>query len=184
MSSATVPLDQISDLLKLRFDRTLEFINKSKFKPKKILDLGPNNTFAEILRNKGFQVVNTGVVDLDDQPEIVEKFDDIDCITSFEIFEHLVAPFNVLRKLPKVKMFVSVPLRLWFSPAFRNKNDKWDQHYHEFEDWQFKLLLRKTGWKVIDEKKFTNPVKKIGFRPLLRLFTNRYLIVYAEKIKG
>ena len=86
MSSATVPLDQISDLLKLRFDRTLEFINKSKFKPKKILDLGPNNTFAEILRNKGFQVVNTGVVDLDDQPEIVEKFDDIDCITSFEIF--------------------------------------------------------------------------------------------------
>ena len=37
--------------------------------------------------------------------------------------------------------------------------------------------------KIIDEKKFTNPVKKIGFRPLLRLFTNRYLIVYAEKIK-
>ena len=35
MSSATVPLDQISDLLKLRFDRTLEFINKSEFKPKK-----------------------------------------------------------------------------------------------------------------------------------------------------
>ena len=47
MSSATVPLDQISDLLKLRFDRTLEFINKSEFKPKKILDLGPDNTFAE-----------------------------------------------------------------------------------------------------------------------------------------
>jgi hypothetical protein len=45
------------------------------------------------------------------------------------------------------------------------------------------LLLKKTGWKIIDEKKFTNPVKKIGFRPLLRLFTNRYLIVYAEKIK-
>ena len=101
MSSATVPLDQISDLLKLRFDRTLEFINKSEFKPKKILDLGPDNTFAEILRNKGYQVVNTGMVDLDDQPEIVQKFDDIDCITSFEIFEHLVAPYNVLRKLPK-----------------------------------------------------------------------------------
>ena len=182
MSSATVPLDQISDLLKLRFDRTLEFINKSKFKPKKILDLGPNNTFAEILRNKGFQVVNTGVVDLDDQPEIVEKFDDIDCITSFEIFEHLVAPFNVLRKLPKVKMFVSVPLRLWFSPAFRNKNDKWDQHYHEFEDWQFDWLLNNTGWKIVDYKKFTNPVKKIGLRPLLRLFTDRYYLVYAEKI--
>ena len=173
MSSATVPLDQISDLLKLRFDRTLEFINKSDFKPKKILDLGPDNTFAEILRNKGYQVVNTGMVDLDDQPEIVQKFDDIDCITSFEIFEHLVAPYNVLRKLPKVKMFISVPLSLWFSPAFRNKNDKWDQHYHEFEDWQFRLLLEKTGWKIIEEKKFTNPVKKIGIRPFFRLFTYR-----------
>ena len=49
------------------------------------------------------------MVDLDDQPEIVQKFDDIDCITSFEIFEHLVAPYNVLRKFPKVKMFISVP---------------------------------------------------------------------------
>ena len=146
MSSATVPLDQISDLLKLRFDRTLEFINKSEFKPKKILDLGPDNTFAEILRNKGYQVVNTGMVDLDDQPEIVQKFDDIDCITSFEIFEHLVAPYNVLRKLPKVKMFISVPLNLWFSPAFRNKNDKWDQHYHEFEEKQFNFLLQKNSF--------------------------------------
>ena len=62
------------------------------------------------------------MVDLDDQPEIVQKFDDIDCITSFEIFEHLVAPYNVLRKLPKF-VFISVPLSLWFSPAFRNKND-------------------------------------------------------------
>ena len=64
MSSATVPLDQISDLLKLRFDRTLEFINKSKFKPKKILDLGPNNTFAEILRNKGTERPNTGIYNM------------------------------------------------------------------------------------------------------------------------
>ena len=47
--------------------------------------------------------MNTGMVDLDDKPEIVQKFDDIDCITSFEIFEHLVAPYNVLRKLPKLK---------------------------------------------------------------------------------
>ena len=46
---------------------------------------------------------------------------------------------------------------------------------------QFKMLLKKTGWNVIAEEKFTNPVSKIGFRPILRLFTYRYLLIYAEK---
>ena len=59
----------------------------------------------------------------------------------------------------------------------------WDRHYHEFEDWQLDWLLEKTGWKIMDRKKWTNPVKKFGLRPLLRKFTNRYYIVYAEKIK-
>jgi hypothetical protein len=59
----------------------------------------------------------------------------------------------------------------------------WDRHYHEFEDWQLDWLLEKTGWKIIGREKFTHPVKKIGFRPLLRFFTPRYYIVYAEKVK-
>ena len=36
--------------------------------------------------------------------------------------------------------------------------------------------------EIIEEKKFTNPVKKIGVRPFFRLFTYRYMIIYAEKI--
>jgi hypothetical protein len=36
-----------------------------------------------------------------------------------------------------------------------------DRHYHEFEDWQLDWLLGKTGWKIIFEKKFTHPVKKM-----------------------
>jgi hypothetical protein len=42
------------------------------------------------------------------------------------------------------------------------------------------LAVRK-GWKIIDSQKWTNPVNKIGIRPLLRYFTNRYYIVYAER---
>jgi hypothetical protein len=38
------------------------------------------------------------------------------------------------------------------------------------------------GWKIIDRQKWTNPVNKIGIRPILRRF-NRYYIVYAERIK-
>ena len=52
-------------------------------------------------------------------------------------------------------------------------------HFDADKDW----LLEKTGWKIMDRKKWTNPVKKFGLRPLLRKFTNRYYIVYAEKIK-
>ena len=44
-------------------------------------------------------------------------------------------------------------------------------------------ILNKTGFKIIDRVKFNNPTKKIGIRPFLRLFTNRYYLVYAEKIK-
>ncbi len=85
--------------------------------------------------------------------------------------------------ITKFKLLISIPLRLWFSSAYRSKTDMWDRHYHEFEDWQLDWLLEKTGWKIIAKEKFTHPVKKIGFRPLLRFFTPRYYIVYAEKIK-
>ena len=40
----------------------------------------------------------------------------------------------------------------------------------------------KQAKRIIEEKKFTNPVKKIGIRPFFRLFTYRYMIIYAEKI--
>lgn len=175
MSSANVPIDKISKGLQTRFDNTLKFMESSDFKPKKILDLGPDNTFAQILREKGYEVVNTGLVDLDTNPEILRDFQDVDCVTSFEFFEHLVSPFTVLQELPKVKMFITVPLRLWFSTAFRNINDPWDQHFHEFEDWQFDWLLDKAGWEIERTEKWIAKTGTIlGFRPILRRFTPRY----------
>ena len=75
-----------------------------------------------------------------------------------------------------------MPLRLWFSSAYRNKNDIRDCHYHEFEDWQFDWLLEKSGWKIIKKEYWTNPTKKIGLRPFLRLFVKRYYAVYAERV--
>ena len=105
----------------------------------------------------------------------------IQLVTAFEIFEHLVAPFNALREIKADKLIASVPLKLWFSNAYRNPNDKRDRHYHEFEDWQFDWLLEKSGWEIISKKKWSNPAKKIGLRPILRLFTPRYYIVYAKR---
>ncbi|HLV91607.1 MAG TPA: hypothetical protein VKX34_00680 [Aequorivita sp.] len=166
---------------KKRYNHTLQFMNEVVSKDNKILDLGVANPFSEILLKEGFQVTNTQGEDLDLNTEVV-KSNDFEVVTAFEIFEHLVSPFNVLNDIKANKLVASIPLRLWFASAYRSKTDKWDRHYHEFEDWQFDWLLEKAGWRIVKSEKFTNPVKKIGIRPLLRLFTPRYYLVYAERI--
>ena len=165
-----------------RYRITIDFVKKHISENENILDLGVINPFSKILVDNGYKVNNTCGEDLDIDRSIITK-SSARVVTAFQIFEHLTNPFQVLKEIKSDKLVCSIPLRLWFSSAYRNRNDERDNHFHEFEDWQFRLLLKKTGWNIIDEKKFTNPVKKFGFRPILRLFTNRHLIVYAEKIK-
>ncbi|NLN25815.1 MAG: class I SAM-dependent methyltransferase [Bacteroidetes bacterium] len=166
---------------KKRYRNTLKFVSKFITKEERILDLGVANPFSEILKKEGYNVTNTDGQDLDLDTSVV-KTTTYEVVTAFEILEHLVSPFPLLKDIKANKLVVSIPLRLWFSSAYKSKTDKWDRHYHEFEDWQFDWLLEKSGWKIIAREKFTNPVKKIGFRPLLRLFTPRYYLVYAERI--
>ncbi|SFW72135.1 hypothetical protein SAMN02927921_03635 [Sinomicrobium oceani] len=167
---------------KKRYGITLDFLKKHIPGNARILDLGTPNPFSEIMEKEGFRVTNTTGEDLDIKVDVVTE-DKFEVVTAFEIFEHLVAPFNVLNAIKADKLVASIPLRLWFSPAYRSKTDMWDRHYHEFEDWQFDWLLEKAGWEIKARKKWTNPVKKIGLRPLLRYFTPRYYMVYAERKK-
>ncbi|SFR63860.1 class I SAM-dependent methyltransferase [Maribacter stanieri] len=163
-----------------RYKHTLEFLRKHIDTNESILDLGVHNPFTKIMQQEGYQVTNTSGEDLDvDFSAVVDT--DADVLTAFEIFEHLLAPLHLLSNSKSKKLVASIPLKLWFSPAYRSKTDKWDRHYHEFEDWQFDWLLEKAGWEIQDSMKWTNPVKKIGLRPLLRLFTSRYYIVYATR---
>ena len=163
-----------------RYRHTLAFLKKHISTKETILDLGVENPFSKMMQTEGYSVENTKGEDLDLDFNLVAN-SNATVVTAFEIFEHLVAPFNVLREIKANKIVVSIPMRLWFSSAYQSKTDLWDRHYHEFEDWQFNWLLEKAGWKIIDTAKWTNPTKKIGFRPLLRYFTNRYYIVYAER---
>lgn len=164
-----------------RFKLTAQFLKKHISPNSNILDLGVENPFSKIMGDMGYHVKNTSGEDLDLDTTAVEK-SNADVITAFEIFEHLLSPFTVLQSIKATKLVASVPLRLWFSTAYRSKTDMWDRHYHEFEDWQFDWLLEKTGWKIIATEKWTNPNKKIGLRPILRWFTPRYYIVYAERV--
>ena len=164
-----------------RFKLTLQFLQKHINTTESILDLGVKNPFSEIMISEGYSVTNTTGEDLDEDTSTIKK-SDADVVTAFEIFEHLLSPYEVLKSIKANKLVISVPLKLWFASAYRSKTDKWDRHYHEFEDWQLDWLLEKTGWIIKDRHKWTNPVNKLGLRPILRRFTPRYYIVYAERV--
>lgn len=165
-----------------RFKLTAEFLTKHIEPQAKILDLGVENPFSKIMKDNGYSVENTKGEDLDLDTQTIEK-SDATVVTAFEIFEHLLSPLTVLQSIKADKLVASVPLKLWFASAYRSKTDMRDRHFHEFEDWQFDWLLEKAGWKIIDRQKWTNPTKKIGIRPILRFFTPRYYIVYAERVE-
>jgi len=137
-----------------RYKLTLQFLESHISTSETILDLGVENPFTKVMKDHNYVVKNTKGEDLDSDTSTIEN-SDATVVTAFEIFEHLLSPYTVLNR-----------------------------HYHEFEDWQFDWLLEKAGWKIIDSKKWTHPTKKIGIRPILRWFTPRYYIVYAERIKN
>jgi hypothetical protein len=163
-----------------RYKHTLAFLKEVLPAPATVLDLGVPNPFSEIMKQNGYTVYNTSGEDLDELPEIVKKFE-VDAVTAFEIFEHMIAPYNVLRAIQCDTLIATVPLRLWFATAYKSEEDIWDRHFHEFEDWQFDWLVQKAGWNIIKREKWTSPISKIGIRPLLRKITPRYYAIYAKK---
>lgn len=163
-----------------RYKHTLDFLQEVLPAPATILDLGVRNPFSEIMEQNGYTVINTTGEDLDEFHEIV-KNDTFDAVTAFEIFEHLLSPYEVLKAIKTDKLIATIPLNLWFTKAYKSKTDMRDRHYHEFEDWQFDWLIEKTGWTIKKNQKWTSPINKIGIRPILRKFTPRYYAIYAEK---
>ncbi|HMN04342.1 MAG TPA: methyltransferase domain-containing protein [Flavobacteriales bacterium] len=170
-----------------RYRKTLDFLRKSIGQHERILDLGVRNPFSVIMEQAGFQVANTQGEDLDLHPDIGSRYQ-FTCITSFEVFEHLLAPYNLLSQVQpppggKITLVASVPLKVWFAKAYWNKNDPWDRHYHEFEPRQFDWLLDKAGWRIVKSETWTSPARiTAGIRPFLRFFWPSYYLVHAEKV--
>jgi hypothetical protein len=163
-----------------RFQKTLDFLNQYIDKGESILDLGVENPLSELMKAHGHSVENTQGEDLDENQTLLIN-SKAEVVTAFEILEHLLSPYQVLKSIKAQRLLISVPLKLWFSSAYRSKIDLRDRHFHEFEDWQFDWLLEKTGWKIVASEKWINPPESFGVRSLLRYFTPRHYIVYAEK---
>ena len=170
-------------LLEKRYKITLDFMQKHLGNESSILDLGIENPLSQFLTEQGYVVRNTKGENLDtDFQAYIDT--GVDSVTAFEIFEHMLAPFNILSQLKTEKLIASVPLKLWFANAYWNENDDWDKHYHEFERKQFDYLLNRSGWEIKDSVTWASgDWRKIGIRPMLRLFTPRYYLVYCERKK-
>lgn len=173
-----IPTD-LFDSHRRRHRLTLRFLRQSLDPPARILDLGEKNLLGDRLQNEGFEVANTDF-DLDREQEKLEGCR-AEVVTAFEILEHLLNPLGVLEKIPGDRLFASVPLALWFASAYRNDKDPRDRHFHEFETWQFDWLLDHAGWRIVRSESWTNPVPRVGIRPILRLFTPRWYIVEATR---
>jgi hypothetical protein len=164
-----------------RYLKTLKFLQDHIPESASILDLGIKNPFSEMMQKNGYSVVNTKGENLDSDYQSYVNLD-VDVVTSFEVFEHMLAPYNFLKALNTKKLIASVPLKLWFASAYWNEGDNWDKHYHEFEIKQFDYLLKLTGWEIKDHELWTSSDwKKVGVRPFLRHFSPRYYIVYCER---
>lgn len=170
----------LSSHLIRRYNLTLNFVKKNVKAPVRILDLGVQNRFSDILTQNGYIVTNTKGENLDDDFSAVQN-PEIEVVTAFEIFEHMMAPYNVLKNIKARKLIITVPLKLWFAKAYWSDTDPWDCHYHEFESRQLDHLLKRTGWVIKDSEKWTAPTNVFGFRPILRYFVPRYYAVYCEK---
>lgn len=164
-----------------RYRKTLKFVEKHLSKGSSVLDLGTPNRLSGLLYESGYNIQNTRGEDLDLEYGAYTS-SAYDAVTAFEIFEHMLAPFNILKGLKAKKLIASVPLKLWFAKAYWNEKDPWDRHYHEFEKRQFDFLLEKTGWSIIDSECWVSYERfKPGIRPFLRRFTPRYYIVCCTR---
>lgn len=167
----------------IRFKRTLRFLDSNLTgweREQRVLDLGVDNYLATLMRLRlGLKVDNTPEgLDLDSDFEFASHYG---VFTAFEIFEHLLAPYNFLNANMGV-LYASVPLNVWFSSSYWNNNDTLDRHYHEFEPRQFRHVLHRTGWGIVDEQIWRTPDRlRLGVRPLLRFVFPSYMIVKAIK---
>ena len=159
----------------------MQFLNAAIDKSESILDIGTYNPLTELMEREGYQVTNTRGEDLDNDYNAISEYN-ASCYTAFEIFEHLLAPYNLLKSIPHGKLVSSVPLKVWFANAYWNPTNEWDRHYHEFEPRQYNWLLEKAGWTIVKSEVWASPDKvRLGIRPMMRFIFPSYYFVYAVK---
>ncbi len=81
-----------------RYTKTLAFLKKHLPQGSQLLDLGTENPFTPFLKEAGYSVQNTKGENLDDDFKAVAKTA-CDCVTAFEIFEHLIGSVQCIERV-------------------------------------------------------------------------------------
>ncbi len=162
----------------LRKAYTLEQIRRGLKGP--VLDIGKSGFSDEIRQELGLELSNTSH-DLD-IGEIEGTWGSILC---FEVLEHLGNPLHLLLQMRGALaeegfIWLSTPLiARWRPDLFRAGN-----HVFEFTRPQLDFLLYRGGLKVAEEHVFRyKPISAYlkGPRPLVRLFSDRCILLKLEK---
>ena len=83
---------------KKRYRKTLEFFKRFISKDENILDLGVKNPLSEILIKEGYKITNTNSEDLDFNRSCIHT-NEYSVISAFQIFEHMLNPFQLLNEI-------------------------------------------------------------------------------------
>ena len=159
-----------------RHSKTIEFMLKHIPIKSTILDLGNHNVLGQLLKEEGYRVRNTDF-DLDVYPKRLREIK-ADVCTGFEILEHLIEPARVLRNIRANEIVISVPMKRVLEKTYWNPDDEYDQHYHEFEMFQFDKLLKHCNYEIICSEKWKSYSSVLG-----RIFYQqpKFYIVHAQK---
>jgi len=155
-----------------RYRKSIELVKKYIPPGSTVCDLGNKKWW-----HPDYITFGTGEMDLD--TTVCAHFDEHPYFTAFEVLEHLVNPVNILNRIGGI-LIATVPFGMWFTRAYRGPHS-WDEHYHEFEDWQFDKLLDFCGWEIIHREYWYYGMRKVGIRPFLRLFWPSYYAVVARR---
>ena len=109
-----------------RYNKTLKMLNKVCPSPSVIFDLGVRNPFSDIMEKNHYKVYNTSGQDFDTNPK-VDIPGDVDLVTGFEIIEHLVSPYTLLKNIN-----ARIPIKVHSIPlAFLVQGCKWKSLYRK-----------------------------------------------------
>ncbi|MCC7430963.1 methyltransferase domain-containing protein [bacterium] len=166
--------DELIDSAKnnIRILHTLDFIGNHK--TAKSLDVGERNPITPLLEKQLQTKIENTSIDLDTE-KLEGNFDTVFC---FEVVEHLMNPLHLLLEIRSCltsngTLFLSTPLH---KPHFL-----WDKHHFtELDFGRLKTLVTRAGFTITKSKIVrSRPLWWYfrGFRPLLRLFFNRTIIL-------
>lgn len=134
-----------------------------------VLDIGEKNPLRDLLAEKSGIPIDNTEGDLD----MVMLHDETiyDTVLCLDVLEHLFNPLFLLKNIKRVTHQDSI----FYVGLPRRGKLLWAQgHYHEIDDYRFRLLAERAGYKIVSKyryKVWRNPFFYLtGIRPFLRLF--------------